>query len=181
VDHTTLYHCWKKDQYERIRRLRLIVYHHNLHMWYRVICRGGIRVLLKVLSRWHKWNIWFLHFICFFISIWWYANFLKNLNRNFHFKFQKWKSNFKNEKFQFFHFNFSWHISIFQISIQISKSIFFQNCPFPMANFFQNSKTKIFNSKFKKNVFFKIFHLKLWSTVKKPKNYGHVIVSTTFS
>jgi hypothetical protein len=32
----------EKDQYERIRRLRLIVYHHNLHLWYRVIYIGGI-------------------------------------------------------------------------------------------------------------------------------------------
>jgi hypothetical protein len=27
----------EKDQYERIRRLRLTVYHHNLQMWYRVV------------------------------------------------------------------------------------------------------------------------------------------------
>jgi hypothetical protein len=32
----------EKNQYERIRRLRLIVYHHNLHLWYRVIYIGGI-------------------------------------------------------------------------------------------------------------------------------------------
>jgi hypothetical protein len=36
-----------------------------LHMWYKVVCIGGIRVLLEVLSRWHKQNIWFLHFNCF--------------------------------------------------------------------------------------------------------------------
>jgi hypothetical protein len=50
----------EKDQYERIQRLRLIVYHHNLHMLYRVVCiggMGGIGVLLEVLSRWHKRNI----------------------------------------------------------------------------------------------------------------------------
>jgi hypothetical protein len=42
----------EKDQYKRIRQLRLIVYHHNLHMWYRVVCIGGmgcIKVLLEVL------------------------------------------------------------------------------------------------------------------------------------
>jgi hypothetical protein len=32
----------EKDQYEMIRRLRLIVYHHNLHMWYMVVCIGGM-------------------------------------------------------------------------------------------------------------------------------------------
>jgi hypothetical protein len=32
----------ENDQYERIRWLRLIVYHHNLHMWYRVVCIGGM-------------------------------------------------------------------------------------------------------------------------------------------
>jgi hypothetical protein len=46
----TLYHYFKRDPYERIRQLRLIVYHHNLHMWYRVvyidICDIG--VLLEV-------------------------------------------------------------------------------------------------------------------------------------
>jgi hypothetical protein len=121
----------EKDRYERIRRLRLIVYHHyhhNLHMWYRVVCisgMGGIKVLLDVLSWWHKWNIWFLHFSCFFISIWWYGQFLKT-KRKFSFQVSKNKKFkfFKNEKFQNFHFEFSWHISIFQISIQISKSIF---------------------------------------------------------
>jgi hypothetical protein len=43
-----------------LRGLRLIVYHHDLHMWYRVVCigsMGGIGVLLEVLSRWHKRNI----------------------------------------------------------------------------------------------------------------------------
>jgi hypothetical protein len=33
----------KKDQYGRIRRSRLILYHHNLHLWYGVICMGGMR------------------------------------------------------------------------------------------------------------------------------------------
>jgi hypothetical protein len=49
----------EKDQYGSIQRLRLIVCHHNLHMWYRVVCiggMGGIGVLLEVLSRWHKRN-----------------------------------------------------------------------------------------------------------------------------
>jgi hypothetical protein len=50
----------EKDQYERIQQLRLIVYHHNLYMWYMVVCIGGmsgIGVLLDVLSWWHKRNI----------------------------------------------------------------------------------------------------------------------------
>jgi hypothetical protein len=32
----------EKDQYERIQRLRLIIYHHYLHMWYRVVCIGDM-------------------------------------------------------------------------------------------------------------------------------------------
>jgi hypothetical protein len=47
----------ENNRYERICQLRLIVYHHNLHLWYRVVYIGGIGVLLKVLSRWHKQNI----------------------------------------------------------------------------------------------------------------------------
>jgi hypothetical protein len=44
----------ENDPYERIQRLGLIVYHHNLHMWYAVVRiggMGGIGVLLEVLSR----------------------------------------------------------------------------------------------------------------------------------
>jgi hypothetical protein len=32
----------ENDQYERIWRLRLIVYHNNLHLWYRVVYIGGM-------------------------------------------------------------------------------------------------------------------------------------------
>jgi signal transduction histidine kinase len=32
----------EKDQYEIIRRFRLIVYHHNLHLWYMVVYIGGM-------------------------------------------------------------------------------------------------------------------------------------------
>jgi hypothetical protein len=41
----------EKDQYRRIQWLRSIAYHHNLHMWYEVVCIGGvgdIEVLLEV-------------------------------------------------------------------------------------------------------------------------------------
>jgi hypothetical protein len=103
----------EKDHYERIRRLRLIVYHHVLHMWYRVVCiggMGGIGVLLEVLSRWHKRNIWFLHFNWFSFPFGDMANFFKKIKQKFafqiskmkSFKFQKWNfSNFKNENFNF--------------------------------------------------------------------------------
>jgi hypothetical protein len=53
----------EKNQYGRIRRPRLIAYHHNLHMWYTVIYIDdidGIRILLKILYQWHKQNIWFI-------------------------------------------------------------------------------------------------------------------------
>jgi hypothetical protein len=139
---------------------RLIVYHHNLHMWYRVVYigdMGGIGVLLEVLSRWHKRNIWFLHFNCFFISIWWYmTNFFKKIKQKFSFQISKMKiSKFKNENFRdIFHF--------FQTSIQNGNSFFFFIFfHFLWTFFFQNFK-KI-NSNFK-NVFFKNFDFKfsLW-------------------
>jgi hypothetical protein len=54
----------ENDQYVRIRQLRLIVYHHNLHMWYMVVCIGGMSGTREVLSGWHK------KYMIFFISIW---------------------------------------------------------------------------------------------------------------
>jgi hypothetical protein len=138
---------------------RLIVYHHNLHMWYRVIYigdMGGIGVLLEVLSRWHKRNIWLLHFNCFFISLWWYmTNFFKKLNRNFHFKFQKWK--FQNLKMKIF----VTYFIFFKLQSKMEIRFFFIFFHFLWTFFFQNFK-KI-NSNFK-NVFFKNFDFKfsLW-------------------
>jgi hypothetical protein len=108
----------EKGQSERIWRLRLIVYHHNLHMWYMVVYIGvicGIGVLLEVLPRLRKWNIWFLHFN-FFMSHGDMAIFFSKFHF-LHFKFQKWLffsifsisllwyghffSKFKNKNFQF--------------------------------------------------------------------------------
>jgi hypothetical protein len=132
----------ENDQYERIRRLRLIVYHHNLHTWYMLVCiggMGGIGVLLKVLSRWHKQNIWFVHFNCFFISIWWYDQFF-NFKRNFSFQISKVNIfKFKNEKkISFFISNFR---DIFQF-FQISKS-FFSIISISSSHFFKIQKQKI--------------------------------------
>jgi hypothetical protein len=131
----------ENDQYERIRRLRLIVYHHNLHTWYMLVCiggMGGIGVLLKVLSRWHKQNIWFVHFNCFFISIWWYDQFF-NFKRNFSFQISKVNIfKFKNEKKSVFSFQiFVTYFNFFKF-----QNHFFQLFPFPLAIFskFKNKK-----------------------------------------
>jgi hypothetical protein len=50
---------FQNDQDGMIRRFRLIVYQHNLYLWYRVvyICIGHIRILLEVFAQWHKQNI----------------------------------------------------------------------------------------------------------------------------
>jgi hypothetical protein len=47
VYHTNLYHCFKRTS---MKGSDLIEYHHNLHLWYRVIHIGidDIDVLLKV-------------------------------------------------------------------------------------------------------------------------------------
>jgi hypothetical protein len=129
----------KKDQYERIWWLILILSHHNLHMWYRVVYIGGIRVLLEILSRQPNRNIWFHHFKFFFISLWWYGLFFSNF---------KWKFSFQISMkiFKCFHFIFSWHISIFFIS-------------------FWWSKTKHFNSNFE-SYFFSIFHFNFFGINK---------------
>jgi hypothetical protein len=50
VDHTTLYHCWKRASMEGSDSWD---YHHNLDLWYEVIYMGGIGcigILLEVLS-----------------------------------------------------------------------------------------------------------------------------------
>jgi hypothetical protein len=154
----------EKDQYERIRRMRLIVYHHNLHMWCRVVYiggMGGIGVLLEVLSLWHKRNIWFLHFNCFFhfhLVIWpifkiiWTEIFI---------------SNFKNEKFQIKKMKnsiFSFQIFVTYFNPNLNIDFFFKIFHFLWPTFFKIQKTKNFNSNFKNNFFFKIFHFKffLW-------------------
>jgi hypothetical protein len=43
----------EKDQYGMIQRLRFIIYHYSLHLWYKLVYIGdicGIRVLLEILS-----------------------------------------------------------------------------------------------------------------------------------
>jgi hypothetical protein len=154
----------ENNQYGRIRWLRLIVYYHNLHLWYRVVYIGGIQVLLKVLSRWHKRNIWFHHFkknsfpsddMAFFWQI---------LNGKFHFKIQKWKfSNFRGI-FQFFFISL-WYGQIFSNFNSNVKIDFFQNFPFPsggIANFFPKFKNKNLQFKFQK-----------WNIKKNVSNFPY--------
>jgi hypothetical protein len=94
-------------------------------------------------------------FFHFHLVIW--PNFLKNLNRNFHFKFQKWKiPNLKIEKNQFFHFEFSWHISKFSNFNPNFKIVFFSFFHFLWPFFFKNQKQK-FQFKFQNWFFSKIF------------------------
>jgi hypothetical protein len=90
--------------------------------------------------------------------------FLKNVNKKIHFKFQKWKNSKikKMKNFNFFISNFRDIFQNFQISIQISKSIFFQFFPFPMAIFFKIQKQK-FQFKFQKMIFFQNFSFQIFS------------------
>jgi hypothetical protein len=87
-----------------------------------------------------------------------------NFKRKFHFEFQKWKfSNFFISNFR----GTSDMAKFFQISIQISKLIFFQIFPFPssgMAKLFSRFKNKNFQFKFQKQFFFQNFQFKfsLW-------------------
>jgi hypothetical protein len=130
-----LYHpipLLENDQYERIRWLRWIVYHYNLHMWYRVVYIDGIWVLFEVLSRWHKWNIWFPHFAL--------------VNGHFFSNF-KWKCSFQISKMNFFYF-FN-HISKIKFSIFFISNFcgIFQFFHFPVvvwsiffSNFISNFK-----------------------------------------
>jgi hypothetical protein len=153
-----------------IRRLRLIVYHHNLHLWYRVVYIGGIWVLLKVLSRWHKRNIWFLHF---HMVIW--PNCFSQFKHKFSFQFRKWKfSKFSFQIFSlqifvaYFFISHWWYGRIFSnFTSNFKTKFFFQFFPFSshgMASFFSKFKNKKIYSKFQKLFFFKVFYFKfsLW-------------------
>jgi hypothetical protein len=179
----------EKNQYERIRQLRLIVYHQNLHLWYRVVYIGSIDnigVILKVLYRWHKQNIWFLNFIFYFkqkfsfqIHKWNIQFCLFQIPKMIKMMiFKKFNPNFKNENFQFFHFKFSWHISIFSVpsrgmakcSIQISKSIVFLfSIPLGWYGyFFSKFKNKKLQFKFQKwNIQFCLFQISKMIIFKK--------------
>jgi hypothetical protein len=79
------------------------------------------------------------------------ANFYKILNGNFYFQISKMK-NFIFFKMKIFNFSF-------QIFVKNFKIVFFI-FSISYGHFFQNSKTKIFNSNFKNNFFFKFFHFK---------------------
>jgi hypothetical protein len=92
--------------------------------------------------------------------------------------FKKINSNFKNENFQFFHFKFSWHISIFSVpsrgmakcSIQISKSIVFLfSIPLGWYGyFFSKFKNKKLQFKFQKwNIQFCLFQISKMIIFKK--------------
>jgi hypothetical protein len=129
-----------------------MVYHHNFHLWYRMVYIGGIGVLLEVLSRWHKRNIWFFHFP---LVIW--PKKFQISNNNFHFKFKKWKFSIfsfqisTTKNFNFFHFHsrdipqkfsfpFDGMAKIFQIWIHKSKSNFFSIFPISLWWYYQNFK-----------------------------------------
>jgi hypothetical protein len=64
-----------------------MVYHHNLHLWYKVVYICGIGVLLEVFSQSHKQNIQFLHFKLFSYPFGGMVNFF--------FKIQKQKCSFQ--------------------------------------------------------------------------------------
>jgi hypothetical protein len=152
VDHTSPYITIGKGSGWKGRRLTLIIYHHNLDMWYRVVYISdidGIWVSLEVLSRRHKRNVWFLHFKFFPFSSGDMADIFRISNWKFHFKFKN--ENFRNENFQILsfqnfvaYFNFlNFPLVVWPNFFQISKS-FFPIFPFPsgvMAKFFQNWKT----------------------------------------
>jgi hypothetical protein len=87
-------------------------------MWYRVVYIGGIEVLLKVLSRWHKRNMWFLHFNFFSFPSSDMAIF-SNFKRKFSFQISKMKIfkffHFKVQKWKFLNFFISKFRGIFQL------------------------------------------------------------------
>jgi hypothetical protein len=151
----------EKDQYERIWRLRLILYHYNLHLWYMVIYIGVIGVLLEVLSRWHKRNIWFLHFKIFPFSSGDMAKISFQISKMKIFNF--FISNFKIDFFSKFSFQFLWYSSIFSFLsggmvkfFQISKVIFSNFFYFPLVVwpfFFKIQKQK-FLIQISKMIFF---------------------------
>jgi hypothetical protein len=175
----------EKNQYETIRPLRLIVYHHNLHLWYKVVYIGGIkwyRGIIGILSRWHKRNISFLHFNFFHFPLVIWSTFLKKNQTEI------FILNFKNESFHFLSFQISknknFHIFSFQIFSAYFKifhfpwwygqkfsnfkiDFFVQFFPFPsggMAQCFKIQKQKKSIQISKNNFFQFVFHFKfsLW-------------------
>jgi hypothetical protein len=66
-----------------IWRLRLIIYHYDLHLWYRMVYKGkcDTEVLLKKISRWHKRNIWFITEIAIYkVRVQEHIRFIKKLS-----------------------------------------------------------------------------------------------------
>jgi hypothetical protein len=131
--------------------LRWIVYHHNLHMWYRVVYIGGtcdIGALLEVLSRWHKRNIWFLQLKNHFFGD--TADIFSNFKWKFPFKISI-ESNFLisifRGTFQLISFPYGGMTKIFKFQFEFQNQFF----PFPsrgIANFFSKLKTNFFISYF---------------------------------
>jgi hypothetical protein len=147
-----MYHCWKEPVWKDLTveincippQLTPLVYG-GIHRWYRGI--------IESLSRWHKWNIWFLHLI-FFISLWWYGQFFLI-------------SNFKDENFQIISFQiFVAYFNFFHSPLVVwSKFFKFQNRFFSIFfislwwydQFFSKFKNKKFQFKFQKRKFFNFF------------------------
>jgi hypothetical protein len=153
----------EKDQYERIQRLRLIVYHHNLHMWYTVVCicgMSGIGVLLEILSRTKYMISSFQLFFHFHLVIW--PKFFKEIKQKFSFQISKMK-NSKFKKRKKFNFSFQIFVTYFKMFKFQSKfqNQFFSFFPFSMAIFFQNSKTKI-SIQISKMIFFQNFSFQIF-------------------
>jgi hypothetical protein len=149
----------EKDQYERIQRLRLIVYHHNLHMWYTVVCicgMSGIGVLLEILSRTKYMISSFQLFFHFHLVIW--PKFFKEIKQKFSFQISKMK-NSKFKKRKKFNFSFQIFVTYFKMFKFQSK---FQNHFFSFfsifyGHFFSKFENKNFNSNFKNDFFPKFF------------------------
>jgi hypothetical protein len=46
-----------KTQVQKDSVVEITIYHHTLHMWYKVVYIGGTGIIENVLSQWHKQNI----------------------------------------------------------------------------------------------------------------------------
>jgi hypothetical protein len=138
--------------------MRLIVCHHNLHLWYMVRYVGGIGYYWKFyLGDINKIYYLFISNVFHFP----FGDITKKSNSKRKFSFQILKMKI----FKIFQFKFSWHISnFFHFPLVVwpnfsNIKIIFLQFPFSyggMANFFSKVKNKNFHSNFKNNFFKKI-------------------------